>query len=85
MAGYKFHNGRRWIGGTAALLRQVNKDGGLIPHYMKTFALALEMTIHDRNVDNGSPARERIREEKERKAEVARRIKESYKNLRRCE
>lgn len=41
MAGYRYHNGTRFIGGTAALLHKVKEDGGLNNHYNKVIQKAL--------------------------------------------
>ena len=41
MAGYRYHNGKRFIGGTAALLHKVKEDGGLNNHYNKVIHKAL--------------------------------------------
>ncbi len=30
---HRYHNGERFIGGTAAFLHQIKQDGGLMPHY----------------------------------------------------
>ena len=33
--GYRHYNGTRFVGGTAALLHKIKKDGGLSQHYQK--------------------------------------------------
>lgn len=35
MNGYRYYNGTRFVGGTAALLHKIKKDGGLSKHYQK--------------------------------------------------
>ena len=35
MNGYRHYNGARFVGGTAALLHKIKKDGGLSKHYQK--------------------------------------------------
>lgn len=41
MAGYRYHNGKRFVGGTAALLHKVKEDGGLNNHYNKVIQKAI--------------------------------------------
>lgn len=38
MSDPRYHNGQRWVGGTAAWLHTISKDGGWGPHHEK-FAL----------------------------------------------
>ena len=42
---YTYHNGRRRVGGTAALLHKVKQDGGLPSHYAKIFEEMAEVAI----------------------------------------
>lgn len=43
--GYRHYNGKRFVGGTAALLHKVKQDGGLSNHYEKIIQKAIEYII----------------------------------------
>jgi len=49
---YKYHNGKQFVGGTAALLHQIKEDGGLIPHYEKIVKSTLFTLIEETNKQN---------------------------------
>lgn len=49
---YRYHNGKRFVGGTAALLHQIKQDGGLIPHYEKVVKSALGALVEETNRQN---------------------------------
>lgn len=50
--GYRYFNGERWIGGTAAVLHQIKLDGGLESHYQKVVSKAINDFIEDANFIN---------------------------------
>ena len=41
MDAYRYHNGTRWVGGTAALHHKVKEDGGLNAHNQQVIYKAL--------------------------------------------
>ena len=49
---YKYHNGERFVGGTAALLHQIKQAGGLMPHYDKVIKKAIDALIEETNRQN---------------------------------
>jgi hypothetical protein len=53
---YRYYNGTRWIGGTAAFLHQVKEDGGLNEHYTKVISVAIDAMIVDTNKQNKKKA-----------------------------
>lgn len=49
---YRYHNGKRFVGGTAALLHQIKQDGGLTPHYDRVIKKAIGELIEETNRQN---------------------------------
>lgn len=47
--GYRYHNGERWVGGTAAILHTIKQDGGLNQHYQRVIAHSIDVMIENTN------------------------------------
>jgi hypothetical protein len=62
--GYRIHNGKRWIGGTAATLHIIKKDSGLKKHYVKMLLKMAGDAIYDRNLEEASPFVREIRKKR---------------------